>query len=741
MTPVRGLLIAPLAIGVVAGSAMSAHAAEQYFSRIATLPVYQSLPKGADPATETVAEIITATKDGMQLVHTDSPGEALVFIDIADPAQPRPLGRTALGGEPTSVTVVGKVALAGVNTSKSFTQPSGHVAVIDVATRKVLARCDVGGQPDSVAASPDGRFLAVAVENERDEELNDGALPQAPAGHLSILTLGADGMPTDCAKPRMVAMTGLAAVAPEDPEPEFVSVNGKNVAVVTLQENNHIALVDLASGTVTGHFSAGAVSLDAVPTAKKKLVDATGSLKDVPREPDAVAWIDEFRFVTANEGDWKGGSRGFTVWNAKGDVLFDSGNAMEHLALAHGHYPAKRAAKKGTEPEGVAFGVYGGAPMIFVNSERGNFVAVYKDGGAVKGPQLVQVLPTGVAPEGLLAIPQRDLFVVAAEADSAEDGVRANVGIYKRGPAALPAYPTLVSVTDAKTGAPIGWGAQSGLAADPKDPARLYSVSDSFYDSARIFTIDASGMPARITAAVDLTGGKQEKYDLEGIALNGRGGFWAVSEGNPEKGLANLLLWVNADGRIEKEIPLPKEVADAASRFGFEGVAEYKDEGVTKVIVAVQREWKDDPKGLVKLAIYTPAKDSWSFVHYPLETAAKGWVGLSEITSLGGKDFAVLERDNQGGPTAALKAVYRISLDGITPAAAGQALPVVKKTRMLDLLPSLQAGNGWTPDKPEGFAVTADGQMIAVTDNDGIDDATGETQVLRLGPVGGVATN
>jgi hypothetical protein len=41
----------------------------------------------------------------------------------------------------------------------------------------------------------------------------------------------------------MVDLTGLADVAPEDPEPEFVSINGEGEIVVTLQENNHIVVV------------------------------------------------------------------------------------------------------------------------------------------------------------------------------------------------------------------------------------------------------------------------------------------------------------------------------------------------------------------------------------------------------------------------------------------------------------------------------------------------------------------
>ena len=46
------------------------------------------------------------------------------------------------------------------------------------------------------------------------------------------------------------------------------------------------------------------------------------------------------------------------------------------------------------------------------------------------------------------------------------------------------------------------------------------------------------------------------------------------------------------------------------------------------------------------------------------------------------------------------------------------------------------ATKGWISDKLEGLAVLANGELVAVTDNDGVDDATGETLFLRLGNVG-----
>ncbi|MFZ1429272.1 MAG: esterase-like activity of phytase family protein [Geminicoccaceae bacterium] len=734
----RGLAAA-LTTTALATAAMPAVAAGPYFERVATLPVYATLPAGADPKTPTSAEIITATPDGNTLIFTDSPGRRLGFVDITDPAAPAPARSLPLGGEPTSVTVVGGVVLAAVNSSASKAAPTGHVAVIDLAERSVAATCDVHGQPDSVAASPDRRFLAVAVENERDEELNDGTLPQLPAGHLAVFDLGADGRPTNCDAARIVAMTGMAEVAPEDPEPEFVDINADNIAAVTLQENNHVALVDLATGQVTGHFPAGAVDLERIDADGDKVIAGTGARKGVRREPDAIGWLGTDRLVTANEGDYEGGSRGFTIFDTAGKVLHDSGSLLEHLGMSYGHYPVKRAKAKGVEPEGVEIGTFGGTPLIFINAERGNFLAVFADRGASEPPELLQFLPTGISPEGVVAIPGRDLIAVANELDEPEDNVRATIGIYRRDAAVLP-YPSVASVTDPATGAPIGWGAMSGLAADPSAATTLYAVSDSYYDSSRIYTLDTSVTPALITSFVELKkDGEQASYDLEGVALRAGGGFWAASEGNPESKnpltRQNLLLAVAPDGTVEQEIALPEALAGQAVRFGFEGVATWGEGAGQKVILAVQRPWQDDPKGMAKLAVYDPATAGWAFVHYPLsepQSPAGGWVGLSEITALGGDRFALIERDNQQGADATLKTITVISLEGVEPKPLGQTLPVVEKKVAIDVLPAMRQSNGWISDKLEGFAVMANGQLVAVTDNDGVDGATGETLFLRL---------
>ena len=267
MTIVRTGAMAGVALIAIASAAP---ASAEAFNRIATFHVVDNLPADADPADDTVSEIIAPSEDGMTLIYTDSPGQRVGLIDIADPRAPRAAGVVALDGEPTSVVVSGGNALVGVVTSESYANPSGHVAVVDLASKAVVATCDLGGQPDSLAKSADRRYLAVIIENERDEEFNDGEIPQLPAGNLTVFPLK-DGAP-DCAAKVIVDLTGLAEVAPTDPEPEFVDINAANQAVVSLQENNHIAIVDLATGKVTAHFSAGTVDLSGIDTEKDKII-------------------------------------------------------------------------------------------------------------------------------------------------------------------------------------------------------------------------------------------------------------------------------------------------------------------------------------------------------------------------------------------------------------------------------------------------------------------------------------
>lgn len=695
---------------------------EPVFNRIASFATPQNMAEGEDHARPTSAEIITATEDGMTLIYSDSPLGVIGLVDIADPKAPKPMGNIDMGGEPTTAQVIGGMAFVGVNTSESYTAPSGKLVSVDLASKAVMAECDLGGQPDSVARAKDGSFVAVAIENERDEDLNDGDLPQMPAGYVVKLPLK-DGA-VDCANAQKIDVTGLAGIAPEDPEPEFIDVNAAGDIVVTLQENNHIVIIG-ADGKVASHFSAGAVDLAGIDTKKDGKLDFSGKKDGVLREPDGVKWLDNDHLITANEGDWKGGSRGWTIWNRDGSVVYEDGARFEQAIAAIGHYPEHRN-KKGVETESIEIASFDGTTMAFVVSERASIVGVY-DLTDPAAPVLKQLLPSGISPEGAVAIPSRNLFVTANEVDLVEDGgVRAHVMIYERAEG-TPAYPTLTA-----EGTGIGWGALSALAADPATPGKLYAVSDSVYRAApTIYTIDATQTPARITGAVVVTrdGDPAQKLDLEGIATDGEGGFWLASEGRADKLVPHAIYHVDAEGAIDKEIALPDELLAHQTRFGAEGIAVQGD----RLWLAMQREWGDDPKGMVKLLAYDLKEKTWGAVHYPLEVPAEGrWMGLSEIQIDG--DWAYfIERDNGTGDAAQVKHLTRVPLAQLQPAPLGSDLPVVTKELVRDLKPDLAQWHGYTAEKVEGFAIDATGSGWLVTDNDGVDDSSGETFLWSVG--------
>ena len=710
------MIIRTAAVSVLALAAAHPALADA-FNRIASFPVASNMAEGEATGRETSAEIISVTADGLTLVYTDSPLGVLGRIDITDAANPAPLGNIALDGEPTSVAVIGTTAFTGINTSASYTEPSGHLAAIDVGSGEVLGDCDLGGQPDSVAAAPDGTFIAVAIENERDEEAGDGRTGQMPAGYLAIVPL-ADGA-LACDGMLQVELTGLADVSPEDPEPEYVSINGAGEIVVTLQENNHIVVVSPA-GEILSHFSAGAVDLEGIDVIEDDALDFSGALSGVPREPDAVAWIDETHFATANEGDMDGGSRGWTIFSQDGTVVYESGASFEHALIEIGHYPEGRSENKGVEPESVTFATFAGTPMLVVGSERGSAVGVY-DLTDPAAPVLTQLLPSGIGPEGYVTIPERGLLVSANETDLGEDGAaRAHVMLFELqdGDAVYP------HITSAGADELIGWGALSGMVAGPD--GLIYAVTDSFYAAQpAILTIDPSQTPARIIAKTIVTrdGAPAEGLDLEGIALDGQGGFWLANEGREDGTRVNAIWRVGADGAITEEVVLPEEITAGLTNSGLEGVT-VDAEG--NLWVAQQRPWANDPANSTKLIRYAPATGEWTAVSYPLTEPASGWVGLSEITYHDGFLY-LIERDNQLGTSAVTKLVTRVATEGLTPAPVGGDLPMVERDVVRDLMDDLRSTGGYVLDKVEGLAILDDGTVWVSTDNDGVDDHSGET--------------
>ena len=695
----------------------------EVFHRIASIPTTANLPAIGKPwATATSAEIIAATDDGNTVVYTDTPLGGIGFISIANPTKPEAAGFVRMQGEPTGLVVTKKTVLVGVNTSQSFLKPSGKLVAISLQTHKPFGQCELGGQPDSVAVSKDGKWLAIAVENERDSDFNNGDIPQLPAGFVAILSLE-NGVPI-CQSLKKVSLSGLAEVAPSDPEPEYVDFNSNNEIVVTLQENNHLVVIDANKGQVIADFSAGSVDLDNVDLHEDGALTFDAQQKSRKREPDAVKWLDTNRFVTANEGGYEGGSRGFTIFNKQGEVLFDSGLAFEYAIASAGHYPEKRSANKGVEPEGIEVSVFNGQRYIFVLSERGSVVGVYKD--TDDKPELVQLLPSGVGPESAIAIPSRNLLVTANEKDLLKkQGARAHVMIYQltQGQAL---YPQIKSVM--QDGRPIGWGALSGMVADLNKPGVLYAVNDGFYrKQPTIFTIDANQKPAKIIEARLITkdGLFAEKLNLQGITSDGKGGFWVVSAGQPSKSIPYALYHVNSKGQLKNEINLSPSLLANEKLFVAQGITQ-----IDKTLwVAMQGSQEDNPDNTANTAMllaYNTEKKSWGAVLYPLEDIGNDGTSISEITAYGDYVY-IIERDNQVGDKAKIKHLYKVPQSKLKPAKLGADLPVVNKELVADLLPDLKKGNGYVIDNVDGLAIDVNGRFYFVSNNHGVDNSSGET--------------
>ncbi|MEZ5287254.1 MAG: esterase-like activity of phytase family protein [Vicinamibacterales bacterium] len=767
---------------------------DKSFRRIATFGDYRNVSP-ADAADETVSEITAATADGRTLVYTDAVRGTIGLIDITNPAQPQPLGVFPLDADPddaiehspTSVDVLGNhYALVAVDTtSGDFANPSGYLLVVDIsnpaAPFAAAPPIDLHGQPDSLKISADRRFAAIAIENQRNEDLcvggtfdgteadeDDcvdgggalGVLPQLPAGFLSVIRLA--GPPSGWT-PAAVDLTGLAGYAPGDPEPEFVDINHRNEVVVTLQENNHVVIVDLPTLAVTGHFPAGTVTLDGVDTADDGVIALTDVLTDVPREPDAVTWVPGPRGIdrigTANEGDLFGGSRGFSIFGQDGSVVYDSGTSFEQLAVRHGHYPDGRSDNKGSEPESIVQARFAGQEYLFVGSERGSFVAVYVLDGLGQ-PHFKQLLPAPLGPEGLLAIPQRDL-ARRVRGDRPRGRRRALHGddLPARGRrAGLSADP--VGRRRDRVAHPLVGAVRHGGGA--REPDSVLAVWDSAYSTSRIVHIDASDSPAVITEALTIVPGAvgTGDYDPEGIAIAPDLSLWVASEGNASDSRPNRLMKVDpASGLVLAEVGLPAEIVACRAATtgtvprrtlgsGFEGVTVLPGEGGRyRLAVAQQRGWNyttpecedldDDAGGFnalgepnwTRIWIYDPFTGAWSHVAWELAalTPNAAWIGLSEITRLPEGDFIVVERDNLTGDFAVLKTLVKVGAGAL----ADGVISAGEKS-VYDLVPHLRATNGWITDKVEGVAVNGGGRVLVSTDNDGVDDWNGETWFFKL---------
>ncbi len=263
-------------------------------------------------------------------------------LDISNPANPIKVGAISVlasgGGAVNSVAVDnGLVALAVEAVPK--TSP-GSVVLYNAADLRKIQTIQVGAQPDMITFSPDGRFILTANEGEP----NSYGLPTSidPEGSISIITVNRSGSSTVATadfrafngqeatlRAQGIRIFGPGASVAQDLEPEYIAVSpDSRTAYVTLQENNAIAIVDIATARVTSlkplgfkdHNIAGN-GLDASDEDGGVNTDSgTPAIKIQPYPlrgmylPDAIAMfsVNSTNYlITANEGDARADWPGF----------------------------------------------------------------------------------------------------------------------------------------------------------------------------------------------------------------------------------------------------------------------------------------------------------------------------------------------------------------------------------------------------------------------------------------------
>lgn len=539
--------LAPTALATALLSASFAMAAPPVKEIGLTLLGTYAQPAPADAFDESAAEISAYDPPSRRLFVTNGAEGTIDVLDLSNASNPvlldqidvsGPIGTAGFVGDgANSVAVSGGIVAAAVQ-ADPVTDP-GAVAFY-TTDGTLLNVVGVGALPDMLTFTPNGRHVLVANEGEPD----DGVDPQ---GSVSVIDLSAgvasatvrqadfNDFDSQLAELRNSGVRLFPDVAwplvagkisvSQDLEPEYIASDRKgNTALVTLQEANSVAVLDIQRAEITAIVPLGTKDHNAPGNG----LDPSDKDDDIKIDnwplrglflPDAIASYQvrgQTFYVTANEGDDRGdadepgrgdvirfkdiedvvsfgrngltpaeglaamiannlqdddqlgrlnissidgidvdgnlaelfsyGARSFSIWDSSGQLVWDSGDALEQLTaqLYEDNFNASndtndfedRSDAKGPEPEAVSIAKLWGRTYAFVGLERIGGVAVYNIGNP-RAPQYVtyvnnrdftadddalkQGLGRDLGPESVVIIEQPDsptgdpLMVVANE--------------------------------------------------------------------------------------------------------------------------------------------------------------------------------------------------------------------------------------------------------------------------------------------------------------------------------------
>lgn len=263
-------------------------------------------------------------------------------VDLTNPANPKRIGeidtKSILAGASVNSVAVydGIVAVAVQAPNKTDT---GFVAFYKASDLSLISKVDAGALPDMITFSPDGKTVLVANEAEPSADYKTD-----PEGSVSVININ------DITKPvakvadfkawigkeaelrnKGVRIFGPNANAAQDFEPEYITISkDSKTAWVTLQENNALAKIDIATAKVTDILPLGykdhGLAANALDLSDRDSADEESgkiNIKAWPGVrglylPDAIGNYQadgKTYLVTANEGDTR-------EWTPNQDAYF-----------------------------------------------------------------------------------------------------------------------------------------------------------------------------------------------------------------------------------------------------------------------------------------------------------------------------------------------------------------------------------------------------------------------------------
>ncbi len=295
---------------------------------------------------QTAAEIVQYHAETNTIYATNGETNTIAVIDassvntatIADPINTTSLTLTTIAlpadingvtlGSLTNIAVSGD--LMAVAVPADVKTDNGYVLFyngLDSSAPAFLDSVEVGALPDMVTFTPDGGKVLVANEGEPSDDYTID-----PEGSVSVINILASGEPEETGTTvgftalngteadlmaqgmmfpnpagRTINGTAITSTVAKDLEPEYITATN-DVAYVSLQENNGLAIIDLEELTVDvvglGTKSWAGLNIDIQENDAVSFGQYTGIYGVY--QPDTIAnftWKDATFILTANEGD------------------------------------------------------------------------------------------------------------------------------------------------------------------------------------------------------------------------------------------------------------------------------------------------------------------------------------------------------------------------------------------------------------------------------------------------------